>query len=432
MKFRFVLPLTIFLILGSLEQGFAQFHQQPAKIGRKEGQKDATPVLFRAYPVMETPQRFKVYLIANVVYDLMQFVVENKEYHAACEFEALFTCTDTKKIYSRLWKSEAVVANYRTTNRRDLYHVSIDSITLPPGEYVIQLDYRDLNGRIRFQQKFSINMEPPAGDYFAPPLLLEMRPGEESLSVPFPYRPLAMISTLPFNRQLGVLLQGQFVHPVDTLRIRFRITPEISENQPVTLDTTVSFAQATRWRMVLQPPFQKLFPGKHELSISYQWDSQKEEQHIPFTVSWQERPRSLADFDYALKALKFALDKDQYKALFSGNKKEKRKAFFQYWHSLDPTPETAYNELMVEFYQRVDSTDLWWGKKGRYGWRTDPGKIYLLYGRPNQIIDRSLDPERPYMEWIYELPDRRLRFRFQALEGRRLYKLISQKEEPKS
>jgi GWxTD domain-containing protein len=123
------------------------------------------------------------------------------------------------------------------------------------------------------------------------------------------------------------------------------------------------------------------------------------------------------------------MSKEEYKQLSGGGKKEKAQKFIKFWKEKDPTPQTAYNELLFEFYSRVDSVDREFGGKNRsYGWRTDPGRIILLYGEPDVIEDQSLNPVKPYLSWSYILPDTTLTFVFQAIDGRKQYRLLQEQE----
>ncbi len=65
-----------------------------------------------------------------------------------------------------------------------------------------------------------------------------------------------------------------------------------------------------------------------------------------------------------------------------------RDRYREFWVALDPTPGTAKNEAMEEYFRRVDYAN----KKFRSyteGWLTDMGRIYIVYGDPDRI---SRDP----------------------------------------
>ncbi|MEN3039175.1 MAG: GWxTD domain-containing protein [Candidatus Kryptonium sp.] len=77
--------------------------------------------------------------------------------------------------------------------------------------------------------------------------------------------------------------------------------------------------------------------------------------------------------------------------------------FKEFWVQRDPTPKTVYNELMAEYYRRVDHAYINFATmRERDGARTDRGKVFILYGQPTKI-ERKYTPGRSTEEiWYYE------------------------------
>ncbi|HEY6953006.1 MAG TPA: GWxTD domain-containing protein, partial [Bacteroidota bacterium] len=78
------------------------------------------------------------------------------------------------------------------------------------------------------------------------------------------------------------------------------------------------------------------------------------------------------------------------------------KAFRAFWKKHDPDTTTAYNQIMVEYYRRVDEAIRQFSTiKDRDGYKTDRGRIYILFGPPSHT-ERSLLPDQPVREvWTY-------------------------------
>ena len=55
-----------------------------------------------------------------------------------------------------------------------------------------------------------------------------------------------------------------------------------------------------------------------------------------------------------------------------------------FWQRRDPTPDTAENEYKEEHYRRIAYTNEHYAA-GMPGWRTDRGRIYIMYGPPTSI-----------------------------------------------
>jgi len=62
----------------------------------------------------------------------------------------------------------------------------------------------------------------------------------------------------------------------------------------------------------------------------------------------------------------------------------------QFWLKRDPKPGTAVNEFKQEHYRRLAYVNEHFSAQVA-GWKTDRGRIYIIYGAPDAIEDHSLD-----------------------------------------
>jgi GWxTD domain-containing protein len=82
----------------------------------------------------------------------------------------------------------------------------------------------------------------------------------------------------------------------------------------------------------------------------------------------------------------------------------KRRFLREFWRRRDPTPEDADNPAMVDFYRQVAYTNQAFRQSragSLLGWRSDRGRIYLRYGRPDEVLRRPVASPRPYEVWKY-------------------------------
>jgi GWxTD domain-containing protein len=97
---------------------------------------------------------------------------------------------------------------------------------------------------------------------------------------------------------------------------------------------------------------------------------------------------------------------------------EEREMFIQqFWERRDPTPGTPENEFKDEHHRRIAQANLRFPTAtGTAGWRTDRGRIYIVYGPPDEIDDHSSPGEYnrpgdhwphtfPYIDWTYRYLD---------------------------
>src|SRR5258706_15707333 len=64
---------------------------------------------------------------------------------------------------------------------------------------------------------------------------------------------------------------------------------------------------------------------------------------------------------------------------------EEREQFIEaFWQRRDPTPDTVENEFKEEHYRRIAYANERFAS-GIPGWRTDRGRIYIIWGKPDEI-----------------------------------------------
>ncbi len=66
------------------------------------------------------------------------------------------------------------------------------------------------------------------------------------------------------------------------------------------------------------------------------------------------------------------------------NDEERDQFIEQFWLRRDPTPDTAENEYKEEHYRRIAYANEHFAA-GRAGWRTDRGRMYIVFGPPDEI-----------------------------------------------
>lgn len=388
------------------------------------------PVLFRAYPVYGTENQFRVYLAVQIQYNFLQFVVKEGRYEASAEIEFRFQPEKGNASAEQIWKTTIAAPNFPATRDPQLTHTTLDSVTLPEGRYNIIVKYRDLNGerQLAFTQKLTISSEQNL--FISPALFTEAADGNAgALSfLPEDLRPSPLIGHWHFNRPLGILLQGYQTAANNQQRIK---TELIRTDDGVTLfaiDSTVA-VRGSRFSLSLAIPETSLAEGKYRLRTVYFTENDSIRRVAPFDVIWFDKPASLWDTELALRPLQYITDEETFDKLNDGNETEKQNHLATFWKDRDPTPETPFNELMVEFYSRVDSSITRFSTRRKLGWNTDPGKIYIAMGPPTEVDDHSLDPiPNPYMRWIYKLEDKELIYTFRAVDGRKEYELTHSAE----
>lgn len=105
----------------------------------------------------------------------------------------------------------------------------------------------------------------------------------------------------------------------------------------------------------------------------------------------------------------------------------KRRWLRDFWARRSPAGGAGRNALMDQYYARVNEADSRFkegGAAGAAGWRTDRGKIFILYGQPDERLDRRNNgTTNPYEVWKYT-QNRSLKYVFMDLTRFGNYTLI--------
>ncbi len=141
----------------------------------------------------------------------------------------------------------------------------------------------------------------------------------------------------------------------------------------------------------------ELYEGKYILTSEQNRSINKE-----FEVRWIDKPEYLKNLDKATKILKYVFDDDKLLEKSRGDKDLYIHEFYKLWKKYDPTPATAFNELLFQFYKRADYASFEYRSVSQTdGALTDRGKIYIIYGQPSNIERNFSKDGRAIEVWTY-------------------------------
>ncbi|MBD3384699.1 GWxTD domain-containing protein [candidate division KSB1 bacterium] len=118
-----------------------------------------------------------------------------------------------------------------------------------------------------------------------------------------------------------------------------------------------------------------VFAGMHELELNQEYES------LFYIITDEER--------------------DVYANLTS--EAAKARFLYEFWQKRDPSPPTLVNEYRKEYKRRIEFADAHYQSYNRSGWKTDRGRVYILFGRPADI-ERNPNNPRSYAHeiWRYD------------------------------
>ncbi len=342
------------------------------------------------------PAKPVLYVSVAVLNDVIQFKKTENSYHAAYRISLALRLHNQ----SLLQKTEVLnvqINDFKRTNsiREFQYHTfRLDDwprdFVLKVGTYKVLLTIEDLTTRKSTHLKFTLNVQ----EYFSKrqhtSICFLRQTADSSASFPLS----ALQRSVPFAKPVTA-----FAHIFADSTYNDTLTFQIFQKRNLLFSERFT-AHADSGLITLHHPLPmgRLQEGNYRLEIL----AGQQKLSRPFRVIWFQKPTYLYEYELAIRPMRYILPKAEYETIKALNHENLNEWFESYWKEKDPTPKTVFNELLFEFYQRVQETNRKFSTRHREGWETDRGRIYLLYGPP-QIIDngRYASQSVPYLIWKY-------------------------------
>jgi GWxTD domain-containing protein len=379
----------------------------------------------------------RIDVFVRVSYDFMVFTKSDSRhpdslYSAGAEI----TCDlrqSKQTLRSRIQNARVAVRNFEDTNMRDRFVLLRQTFHVPAGTYEAAVFVSDMGStrQSSVQQRITTRPLSEKVPHFGEPIPLarESHEGGESYSV------LGFSRTLPFAERT---LIGIPVTPGFEATWNIQLIPdnggEDEREEPVFNDTVQPLAQiagltpdgqagivsdyhlhahpgAAGDLVILSLPSEGLDVGPYHLVVTAYHDGSADSLTIPTEIFWRDMPFSLREIEFAVDAMRFILTEEEYREMKRGDTRDMQKSFRRFWKERDATPETEYNEMMAEYFRRVDQAYYKFQTiYERNGAQTDRGKVYVLFGPPEDTR-RLMQRDEPITEiWSYASLGKTFRF----------------------
>ncbi len=390
----------------------------------------------------------RVDIFVRISYDFMIFT-RSKSMHPDSLFSGgvEVNCSileEGKTVRSRIHFARVSAGDYDSTNRRDQYVLLRQSFYVKPGSYEAMVLVADRGSTRQSTVKQTVAAMQFSADHLRIgepiPLKQEVELGDDAYSV------LSYSRSLPFAEEgiIGVPVPHGFAAAWNVRLVRrdddegeavFDATVQSAatligatpEGQPGIVNDfhLLSRAEGEGDLAVLKLPFAGLDVGRYRLIVTARKDGFNDSVSIPIEIFWRDMPFSMRDLEFAIDAMRFILTAEEYKEMKRGDERDMQKAFRRFWKNRDATPDTEYDEMMAEYFRRVDHAYYRFQTLfERNGAQTDRGKVYVLFGPPEDER-RIMKREEPMTE-IWDYPSLGKTFRFVDADGSGNFRLMEE------
>ncbi|MEX0609771.1 MAG: GWxTD domain-containing protein [Balneolaceae bacterium] len=330
-----------------------------------------------------------------------------------------------KSVSRDLWTDTLFVSSFEDTQSDEIFTSGSLSTTLKPGlyNYVLQLTMMQERNE-RSTQRRNIAL----------PDLAKKKTGEIILVSEFEnssdqknLKLMNMEQNVPFGEDFYALIRipnyeesFQYRLVINEAKISRRDTTAGKNVHSQDISSAEIFTESTVSLQQRNEPSLKLtqgnspytyavvkVPHKKFENAAYLLNVQKGDEKTPvaktfFKSYWPDMPASLFNLDVAIDMLKYIVSEDEVKRIKSGSNQEKEEKFRKFWSSKDPTPETVFNELMAEYYRRIDYAYKEFGsQENPLGHENDQGEVYIKFGPPESKERLFPAGERVREVWTY-------------------------------
>jgi len=358
----------------------------------------------------EDPNKTQLRFFVQVPYDDLLFIKDNETYKARYDL-TLAAWKEKEIVLNKSHEKNVRVSTYEETNSENQLSTVEESLSLEPGEYKVKIILTDLESEADVSTEHKIEVH----DYSDKKLkvsdivlLSKMDILEDS---PFPKLHINHLGNLAADDSTLLGYVEIYSPNIDSeVEITYNIIDGLcgDESQVFKKGRLNLIKKKEREFFFLDLGDLGLQMGLYVLALQIKEGGEVLQLAKNFSVSWEGLPRSIDDFDLAVKQLKYIASKKEMKKIENSHGIEKINAFREYWESKDPAPEIKGNKLLEEYYRRVQyATEHFSTFRRNNGWNTDMGWIYILMGHPDEFERHPFEAgSRPYEIWYYYVRNR--------------------------
>lgn len=359
--------------------------------------------------VIPNDSNYTLYISYTITYDRLIFVKKDGYYEGGIEF-SIEAGIDEEIVNRESTESIVRISNYELTNSKKDYLQGLLTMDLDSGKYDFYPEYSILNTK-RTLSLPSVNYDIASTDTTGiKPLVLCQNMSDCLGNNNYILNNYG--GAIPFSSNSSKLLIP-VIENTDQVEITIKdsedeillnrqlneyevFSPELNicNNEILVLKNSNKNIRV----FILDDFSTKFREGKLILTVV----SAENEYDYEFEVAWINRPISLSNSTLSLKILDNIFTDEELSALKDSGDKDYYDNLIDFWTKYDRDTTTAFNEVMNEFYLRVDNAVVKYRTISDInGAQTDRGKIFIKYGEPDEVERKYTDQGAILEIWKY-------------------------------
>lgn len=325
----------------------------------------------------------RVDVIAEVMYDMVQFVRDNDQFESTLEFNLSVLHPEKGQINRLVKHLNPRVTNYNLTNSRKDFIVVSFNLDLEPGKYKIRVELVDMESRRR---------EAKERDIVVVGFKRESKTTISDLILARDNR-LDDQTNLPAEPSINGLVQDSLTNlycffdlyrsdPIEPTMLNWRVI------QPsgvlCSLDSMKISGGVNLSSYFIPIPCTNLSLNQYFFDLTIIAGDDTLKRRTTFNVRLSGLPFAIQDLNLAIQQLRYIATQHEIKRLLDEFPSRKLEAFLDFWNNIYKSESRENNSRMIEYYERISYANDHFGNNLN-GWETDRGRIYVIYGEPTEI-----------------------------------------------
>ncbi len=375
----------------------------------------------------DTVDRMQVVVLLRVAWDFVVFS-RTTSLHPDSLFDASLDVTidvrdaagaSTQSLTDRV---RLATGDYDATNTRDRFVSLSRSFPVTPGKWTITVQLEDRTSERMRQLSLPVTVAAAAADDLRILSLLPL--AHVPLAPSVPVMAYGFGGSIPFSTLTGIAVTARAGDDARWQWTLVRTHPEAADDTvlhatiaplmiaaPLWAETSrgvvdafsfASFRHATLRTFLFVLPTDTIDAGSYTLHLAVSDGVRRDTLVQPLRVLWRDMPLSLRDADMAAVVMRHVLTEEEISELGRLDAPEKEQWIRYWWRKRDPDPRTRYNEHMAEYFRRADVAYYRYQMLGvPNGALTDRGKVFMLYGEPDNVRRSLAAPGQTEEVWTY-------------------------------
>tara|TARA_A100001234_G_scaffold211073_1_gene211353 strand:+ start:210 stop:1469 length:1260 start_codon:yes stop_codon:yes gene_type:complete len=346
----------------------------------------------------------------EIPFQSLQFIKKEKAFFASYDLSISLKNKKGKRIFRKMWSDSIIANDYIQTQSKYRTQKHFVNLEVSKDEYVIESELYDKDTRNKGSKKIKIDFSKKEKTpiLFEPIIVTNLKGNWGFRDGEFPLTG-KRITNIDDGLTLiisGFVGKGQY-------QVKMFLDGKNEEDGVIVIDKdeTLDGYFVTRYK------FKKEDLSTIGLNLKLIIKQNEKESSIFKNISIFKPGLSgfVDNVENSFQQMKYILTNDERKKAKGKKGKELEPLFLSFWKERDPTPNTSINELMEEYYIRVNYVNEYFNMSWREGWETDFGMIYILFGPPDQI-ERSNPTSQAssmYQVWYYSRLNKQFVFKDQ-------------------